>query len=103
MKIYTVERMDKYDYDFSVEIKKYGAFRDRKEAIKKAKEVFDSICGEHEDDMERYFDKDVYIDEDEGALHDIKDSVFGYYNISFGAEENYECHSVVVEEWEMED
>ena len=103
MKIYTVERMDKYDYDFSVEIKKYGAFRDRKKAIKKAKEVFNSMCGEYEDDMERYSDKDIYIDEDEGALHVSKDAVFGYYKISFGAEESYECHSVAVEEWEMEE
>lgn len=103
MKVYTVERIDKYDYDFSVEIKKCGAFRDRKKAIKKAKEVYDSMCGEYEDNMEYYSDKDVYIDEDAGALHVIKDAVFGYYKISFGAEENYECHSVAVEEWELED
>lgn len=103
MKIYTVERMDKYDYDFSVELKKCGAFEDRKKAIRKAKEVFDSMCGEYEDEMLRYSDKDEYIDEDEGALHVIKDAVFGYYKISFGAEENYEVHSVAVEEWEVEE
>ena len=90
MKIYTVERMDKYDYDSSVEIKKYGAFRDRKRAIKKAKEVFNSMCGEYEDDIERYSDKDVYIDEDTGGLYIIKDNEFGYYQISYGAGENYE-------------
>ena len=103
MKVYTVERMDKFDYDFSVEIKKYGAFRDRKKAIKKAKEVFDSMCGEYEGDMKRYSDKDVYIHEDAGKLYVEKDNVFGYYQISFGADENYEAHSVAVEEWEMEE
>lgn len=103
MKVYTVERMDKFDYDFSVEIKKYGAFRDRKKAIKRAKEVFDSMCGEYEDDMKRYSDKDVYINEDAGKLYVEKDNVFGYYQISFGADENYEAHSVAVEEWEMEE
>ena len=103
MKIYTVERMDKYDYDFSVEIKKYGAFRDRNNALKKAKEVYYSMYGEDEDDIEHYSDKDVYIDEDVGGLYVIEDNEFGYYQISFGADENYEAHSVAVEEWEMED
>lgn len=103
MKIYTVERMDKYDYDFSVEIKKYGAFRDRNNALKKAKEVYHSMCSEYEDDIERYSDKDIYIDEDVGGLYVIKDNEFGYYQISYGADENYEAHSVAVEEWEMED
>ena len=79
MRVYTVERMDKYDYDFSVEIKKYGAFRDRNNALKKAKEVYHSMCGEYEDDIERYSDKDVYIDEDVGGLYVIEDNEFGYY------------------------
>ena len=103
MKVYTVERMDKYDYDFSVEIKKYGAFRDRNNALKKAKEVYHSMCGEYEDDIECYSNKDVYIDEDVGGLYVIEDNEFGYYQISYGAGENYEAHSVAVEEWEMED
>lgn len=103
MRIYTVERMDKYDYDFSVVLRKCGAFEDRKKAIRKAKEVYDSMCGEYEDEMLRYSDKDEYIDEDEGALHVIKDAVFGYYKISFGTEENHEVHSVAVEEWEVEE
>ena len=103
MKVYTVERMDKYDYDFSVELKKYGAFKDRKKAIRKAKEVYESMCGEYEDDMLRYSDESYCEEEDAGRLHVIKDAVFGYYKISFGAEEDYEVHSVAVEEWEMEE
>ena len=101
MKVYTVERMDKYDYDFSVEFKKYGAFKDRKKAIKKAKEVYESMCGEYEDKMLIYSDEDTY-GEDFGRLHIVKDHMFGYYKISFG-DEDYECHSVAVEEWEMEE
>ena len=103
MKIYTVERMDKYDYDFSVEIKKYGAFRDRKKALKRAKEIYERMCGEYEDKMLRYSDKDVYSDEYNGSLYVEEDPEYGYYEISFGCDGPYECHSVAVEEWEMED
>ena len=102
MKIYTVERVDKYDYDFSVEIKKYGAFRDRKKAVKKAKEVFDSMCGEYEDEMVKYSEEDCYEDVAGGRLYVEEDAENGYYCIAFGFEEDYECHSVAVEEWELE-
>lgn len=49
MKIYTVERMDKFDYDFSVELKKCGCFYDKKNALQKAKEVYESMCSEYKD------------------------------------------------------
>ena len=39
MKIYTVERLDKFDYDFSVELKKCGCFYNKEKAVQKAKEV----------------------------------------------------------------
>ena len=103
MKVYTVERMDKYDYDFSVEIKKGGCYSDRNKALKRARELYERMCGEYEDEMLRYSDEGEYPDEDEGALHVIEDKEFGYYKISFGYEENYEAHSVAVEEWELED
>lgn len=99
MKVYTVERVDQFDYAFSVEMKKYGAFKNRKDAIQKAKEVFDSMCSEYEDKMFIYSDEDTY-GEGFGRLDIVKDHVFGYYKISFG-DKHYECHSVAVEEWEM--
>ena len=102
MRIYTVERIDKYDYDFSVELKKYGAFKDMKKAIKKAKEVYKSMCGEYEDEMLRYSDESYYEDEASGRLYVEEDAENGYYCIAFGFEEDYECHSVAVEEWELE-
>lgn len=58
MKIYTVERLDKFDYDFSVELKKCGCFYDKKNALQKAKEVYESMCGEYEDGMARYADEE---------------------------------------------
>lgn len=103
MKVYTVERMDKYDYDFSVELKKYGAFKDRKKAIKKAKEVYESMCGEYEDEMIKYSEEDCYEDVAGGKTYVEEDAENGYYCIAFGFEEDYECHSVAVEEWEMEE
>ena len=103
MKVYTVERMDKFDYDFSVEMKKYGAFKDRKKAIKKAKEVYEGMCGEYEDEMVKYSEEDCYEDVAGGRLYVEEDAENGYYCIAFGFEDDYECHSVAVEEWDLED
>ncbi len=103
MKIYTVERMDKYDYDFSVEITKHGCFTDKEKALQKAKQVYESTCGEYEDEMARYSDKDEYPDVDAGGLNIEEDPEYGYYGISFGYDEHYEFHGVAVEEWELED
>lgn len=103
MKIYTVERMDKYDYDFSVEITKHGCFTDKEKALQKAKQAYESMCGEYEDEMARYSDKDEYPDVDAGGLNIEEDPEYGYYGISFGYDEHYEFHSVAVEEWELDD
>ena len=89
MKVYTVERMDKYDYDFSVEIRKEGCYSDKNKALERAKKVYESMCSEYEDDMLR-----ESVEED---------PEYGYYAISFGYDEDYEFHSVAVEEWEMEE
>lgn len=103
MKVYTVERMDKFDYDFSVELKKHGCYADRNKALQRAKEVYEGMCGEYEDEMKEYSDESYYEDEASGKLQVEEDSEYGYYRISFGLDEDYECHSVAVEEWEMED
>lgn len=103
MKVYTVERMDKYDYDFSVEIKKGGCYSDRNKALKRARELYERMCGEYEDEMLRYPNENKYPGVFDSLLDVEEDSEYGYYRISFGLDENYECHSVAVEEWEMED
>ena len=103
MKIYTVERMDKYDYDFSVQIKKGGCYSDKNKALERAKKVYESMCGEYEDEMLRYSDEDEYPEVGEGALEVEEDPENGYYRISFGFEEDYEVHCIAVEEWEMEE
>ena len=100
MRIYTVERMDKYDYDFSVEIKKYGAFKDRKKAIRKAKEVYETMCGEYKDGMAKYSNEE---DEASGKTRVEEDAENGYYLVAFGHDEDYECHNVAVNEYEIED
>lgn len=67
MKIYTVERMDKFDYDFSVELKKCGCFYNKKNALQKAKEVYKFMCGEYKNDMARYADEE---DDASGKTHE---------------------------------
>lgn len=100
MKIYTVERLDKFDYDFSVELKKCGCFYNKEKALQKAKEVYETMCGEYEDGMARYGNEE---DEASGKTRVEEDAENGYYMIAFGFEEYYECHSVAVEEYEVED
>ena len=103
MKIYTIERMDKFDYDFSVELKKCGCYVDKEKALQRAKEVYEGMCGEHEDEMKEYSDEDEYPEVCDGALEVEEDSENGYYFIGFGFEEHHECHSIAVEEWELDD
>lgn len=105
MKVYTVERQNKFDYDFSVELLKVGCFFDKAKAIALAKEEFKSMQGEYEDSMLKYSDTDVYDPDeyDSGALYVEEDDECGYYCISFGADEHYESHLVWVEEWDVEE
>jgi len=102
MKIYTVQRMDKYDYDFSVQLRKCGCFTDKEKAKEKAKSVYKGMCAEYEDEMTEYSDTDMYEDPDEGALDVEEDDENGYYRISFGYQEHYEMHNVAIDEWDLE-
>lgn len=104
MVIYVVSSMSKYDYDFSVETQKHGCFRptSRDKAITKAREVFESMMNEFDEEIKKYGNKEEYPDEDFGALHIEAYDEYGYYQISFGAREHYECHSVYVDEYELE-
>ena len=100
MKIYAVERLDKFDYDFSVELEKCGCFYNRNSALQRAKQIYERMCGEYEDEMRRYADEE---DEASGKTRVVEDDEYGYYLIAFGHDEDYECHSVAVETFELSD
>lgn len=101
MKIYTVSSMSKIDYDFSVEICNHGAFVNKADAIECAGSEFEKIKNKYVDEIIKYSDMEIYIDESDGRLYSEEDHEYGYYCLSFGACEHYECHSVYVEEWEL--
>ena len=101
MKIYTVSSMSKLDYDFSVSICNHGAFVNKADAIECAKREFEKTKQDHAGDIIKYSDKEIYTEEYNGALYMEEDDEYGYYCVSFGAFERYECHSVYVETWEL--
>ena len=102
MKVYTVYRQDKFDYDCSVSLVKLGCSLNKEKAIKIAKQEYEVMQGEYEDQMSKYSDTDVYDpnEYDSGALFTEEDD--GVYFISFGADEDYESHTVWVDEWDLE-
>ena len=103
MKVYTVQRMDKLDYDFSVEITNHGCYIDENKAKDKAQRLYKMMCAEYEDEMKQYSDTDIYDPEeyDSGALDVEEDDM--YYRISFGCDEHYQCHSIGVDEWVVQE
>lgn len=105
MRIYTVERTDKVDYDITFEQRKLGCFLDKNKALQCAKEGFERVKKIYAKDMEKYSDAKLYPpdDWDSGALWVEEDYDTGYYCISYGADENYESHQVCVEEWTVEE
>lgn len=92
MKVYTVQITDKYYYDFSVSTIKCGCFSSMTAALQKAKDVYEKLCSEFEEDMEDYEDT-TEIEEDPDT---------GYYSIAFGDEEDHEVHIITVDEWEIQ-
>lgn len=101
MNIYTVQRQDKFDYDFSVTLLNLGYYTDKAKAIERAKKEYESMQGEYEDEMLKYSDKDMY-DPDEygsGSLYVEADDEDGFYYIGFGADEHFESHCTWVEVW----
>ena len=103
MKIYTVQRMEKYDYDFSVILKKCGCFTDKEKAKEAARREYKKLYSDCAEEIERYSNEDEYRDVDEGMFEAIEDDENGYYRISFGYGEDYEMHNVAVNEWELEE
>lgn len=95
MKIYTVQIQEKIYYDFSVSTIKCGCFTTLEAALQKAKEVYEKLCSEFEEDIEEY------EEEYGGAAEFEEDPDTGYYSVAFGDEENHEVHLVTVDEWEL--
>ena len=97
MNIYLVQEFSRADYDFSTDIKNHGLYINRDEAIVRARQVFEKLQEQHiskEDD-------DDYLDEDGEVEFDI-DEDKGWFEFSFGSEENFELFRVTVEEIEFE-
>ena len=105
MKIYTVLRQDKFDYDFSVLLTKIGCFTDKAKAIAASKTEYESMQGEYEDEMLKYSDTDIYNPDEygSGALYVEEEEELGFYTIKFGTEENHEIHDVWVDDWELQE
>jgi hypothetical protein len=89
MELYAVVKQSKYDYDFSVETVKHGIFVNRMDAICKAKAVFESLQEPGDEELEN-------------LEYDIDEEI-GYFEMSFGYEEDYESHIVSVEEFKLSD
>ena len=103
MKIYTVQGMDKIDYDLSVEIRNLGCFYDRAKALQRAAEEFEKLKAYHAYNIEIYSNVEDYPSVDDGGINIEEDTENGYYLISFGFEEWYEVHTVAVDEWTVEE
>lgn len=89
MELYAVVKQSKYDYDFSVETVKHGIFVNRMDAICRAKAVFESLQEPGDEELEN-------------LEYDIDEEI-GYFEMSFGYEEDYESHIVSVEEFKLSD
>lgn len=105
MKVYTVQRQDEFDYDFSVLLTNLGCYADKAKAIARSKAEYERMQGEYEDEMLKYSDTDIYDPEEycSGALDVEADDECGFYAITFGAEEHYETHGVWVDEWKVQE
>ena len=97
MNIYLVQEFSRADYDFSTDIKNHGLYMNRDEAIVRARQVFEKLQEQHisEDEDDDCFDEDVEVE------FDI-DEDKGWFEFSFGSEENFELFRVTVEEIEFE-
>ena len=103
MKIYLVQEFSREDYDFSTDVKNYGAYVNRNDAIVKAKQVFENLKQLYADEIDQYTykeDSDEYFDED-GEVEFYTDDEKGRYEFNFGSEEDFELFSVTVEEIEL--
>ena len=94
MKIYLVQEFSRADYDFSTDIKHHGLYVNRNEAIAKAKDVFDGLKQEYAEEFEKY-------ECDDGEVEFDVDDDKGWYEFTFGIEEDFELFRVTVEEIDL--
>lgn len=95
MNIYLVQEFSRADYDFSTDIKNHGLYMNRYEAIVRARQVFEKLQEQHISEDEDDFDEDSEVE------FDI-DEDKGWFEFSFGSEENFELFRVTVEEINFE-
>lgn len=105
MEIYIVQEFSREDYDFSTDVKTYGAYTDRSRAVERAKEAFESLRKLYADEIDQYTPKEDVDDDDnfedfdeDGEVEFYVNDEKGFYSFSFGSEENYELHEVQVVE-----
>ena len=90
MNIYLVQEFSRADYDFSTDIKNHGLYVNQYEAIVRARQVFEKLQKQH-----------ISEDEDDEVEFDI-DEDKGWFEFSFGSDEDFELFRVTVEEIEFE-
>ena len=95
MKIYLVQEFSRADYDFSTDIKNHGLYVNRDEAITKAQDVFENLKQEYADEFDKY-------ECDDGEVEFDIDEEKGWFEFSFGVEEDFELFRVTVEEIDFE-
>lgn len=104
MEIYIVQEFSRSDYAFETDIEYHGAYTSRDNAIEKAKSVFEKLKTFYADEIDKYTykedldeneDEDYYFDEAGEVYFDIDDER-GFYQFTFGSEEDFELHSVEV-------
>ena len=101
MELYAVVKQSKYDYDFSVLTTKHGIFVNKTEAICKAKAAFEKLKEECAEEIGKYtYHKDNALNESEELKFEI-DEENGYFEMSFGYEEDHENHCVAVESFAL--
>ena len=102
-KVYVVTTQSVFDYDASVISLKHGAFVDPQNALNRLIEVVAKFKTDHSHELDKYSDKDIYADEFNGALMETEDFENGYWSCSFGFQDDHQCHSICIDEFDIED
>jgi len=72
------------------------------EQMEKVFEYLDAKNIEFAYEIQQYSNEEKYPDIDAGALEIEMDEENGYYQISFGIEEDYEVYIISIDEWNVE-
>ena len=108
VRFYTVMYVSKVDYDFSVEVRKLGAFSTFAAALERLKKLVEEFKVEREEDLAKFADDELYpevnteIDEYNGRLQICDCLNTGYWGCEFGYEDDFELHEIYIDEWTVE-